>query len=76
MSLTKADLVAIEKLLGKQRKDINGDLVDFISDAILPQIDSLHTKVDRIEKKLDKHDRRIENLEDIHPKGKHSLVLT
>ena len=81
MPLTKTDLNHIEKLLDIQRKNINQDIGDLISDQILPQFDSLNDEFegvnrkidtlfergDRQEKRLDNHEERITELEKVSP---------
>lgn len=90
MVLTKSDLQEIDKLLGKrlrkglveQRKAINQDIGEFISRNVIPQVDEISETVDRIERRLETHQdrldgqgKRIENLEKIHPQGKHPATV-
>jgi DNA repair ATPase RecN len=96
MALNKTDLKEIGKLLDNklsiqnknfdtkldnQRKKINQDIGDLISDQILPQFDSLNEEFegvnrkidalfergDRQEKRLDNHEERITELEKVSP---------
>lgn len=81
MALTKSDLKEINKLLEQQRKAINQDIAQFMTEKIIPRLDQLgelsedvkktSIVVDRIERHLDKYEDRIERLEQIHPQGRH-----
>ena len=58
MALTKDDLSQIDKLLRKQRKEINNDTGDVI-DKIVQRIDGLEDTMERrfdaVDERLDKH---------------------
>jgi len=85
MPLNKTDLKQIGKLLDNklevQRKRINQDIGNLISNRVLPQLDSLNDefegvnrKIDALfergdhqEKRLNNHEERIINLEKVSP---------
>ncbi len=81
MALNKTDLKEIGKLLDGQRKAINQDMGNLISNQILPQFDSLNDEFegvnrkidalfergDRQEKRLENHEKRITKLEKVSP---------
>ncbi len=79
MPLTKNDLKSIDELLerrlSEQRKTVNQNIADFISDNITPQLDEISETIERIERSFGKHEDRFERLEKIHPDGKHSAHI-
>mgnify|MGYP001564236343 CR=1 FL=1 len=94
MTLTKTDLSAIGTLLDEklkvelkiQKGEIYKELVDFVEDRILPQIDETNKKLDKVqetvnriesrqdkqEDRLDEHAVMLDKLNKIHPKGQHT----
>lgn len=97
MVLTKSDLQEIDKRFEKfdkvltkrltqQRKAINADIGEFITDNVIPPIDEVGERLDKLEDtmerrfdklddRLDRHDERFKKLERIHPQGKHPATV-
>ena len=62
MAFTQDDIKFLGKMFEKQRKEINRDIAEVISDQILPKIDDLSEKVNNLTDRVNNLTDRVDDL--------------